>query len=46
MSLKDKKKGVLICCCREADNNCYLTCPKGRRLAPTKVFNIEAWRKV
>ena len=45
MSKLKAKKGILICCCREADKNCYLTCAKGRRLEPTLVFAIDNWRK-
>lgn len=41
-----ERKGELICyCCKEADKNCYLTCTKGRRIDPDKVYVIN-WRKV
>ena len=48
MSMGDKQvkpRGQLICCCKEADRNCYLTCHKGRKLDPAKVYNIPSWRK-
>jgi hypothetical protein len=39
------KRAEIICCCEEADNNCYLLCPKGKRLNPDKVYKIARWKK-
>ncbi len=40
-----KKKGMLICCCDKASKNCYLTCTKGRRLDPERVFIVPQWKR-
>lgn len=42
MSIGDKRSPV-ICCCKEANKNCYLTCPKGRKINPARVYNIPTW---
>lgn len=42
---KGRRRATMICCCSEADNNCYLMCAKGRRLEPDKVYVVN-WRKV
>ena len=41
--MKEIKRGMMICCCDSADKNCYLTCPKGRKINPVRVYNTP-WR--
>ena len=40
-----KKKGLLICVCTAADNNCSILCPKGRKLDPDIVYNYPKWKQ-
>ena len=39
------KKGQIICCCDKANKNCYLTCIKGRKINPDKVYVVPQWKR-
>lgn len=36
--------GELYCCCNKAHVDCTIKCPKGRKLKPSRAYEIETWR--
>ena len=43
--IQHKPKGILICCCKEADNLRCKVCDKGKLLAPDRIIQIPTWKR-